>query len=75
MPRRRMGSGGIAPPFLNSAIVGAEWSASRPDRFIAGERTPGTYWIGGWMGPRADLDAAKRKILPLPVIDSWPSSL
>jgi hypothetical protein len=31
-----------------------------------GERTPGTHWIGGWMGPRAGLDAgARRKILCL----------
>jgi len=21
-----------------------------------GEEVPGTYWIGGWMGPRAGLD-------------------
>jgi hypothetical protein len=21
------------------------------------ERAPGTHWIGGWVGPRADLDA------------------
>jgi hypothetical protein len=28
-------------------------------------RSPGTYWVGGWMGPRASLDAVdKRKILP-----------
>jgi hypothetical protein len=28
-----------------------------------GDRTPGTHWIGGWVGPRASLDAvAKRKI-------------
>jgi len=26
-------------------------------------RVPGTYWIGGWMGPRASLDA-----VPLPGI-------
>jgi hypothetical protein len=29
-----------------------------------GERTPGTHWIGGWVGPRVGLDAgARRKIL------------
>jgi hypothetical protein len=33
-------------------------------RFTPGERT-GTHWIGGWVGPRADLDAgARRKICP-----------
>jgi hypothetical protein len=26
---------------------------------------PGTHWIGGWMGPRAGLNAMeKRKIIP-----------
>jgi hypothetical protein len=43
--------------FLTSALVGGEWSASRPARFTAGERTPGTHWIGGWVGPRAGLGA------------------
>jgi hypothetical protein len=34
-------------------------------RFTPGERTPGTHWIGGWVGPRAGLDAgARRKIRP-----------
>jgi hypothetical protein len=33
-------------------------------RFIPGERTPGTHWIGGWVGLRAGLDTgARRKIL------------
>jgi hypothetical protein len=33
-------------------------------RFIRGERTPGTYWTGGWVGPRGGLDAeSRRKIL------------
>jgi hypothetical protein len=32
--------------------------------FTPGENPPGTYWIGGWVGPRAGLDAgARRKIL------------
>jgi hypothetical protein len=33
-------------------------------RFTPRERTPGTHWTGGWVGPRAGLDTkAKRKIL------------
>jgi hypothetical protein len=36
----RRGSGGIAPPFLTSVIDEGVWSASRPDRFIAGEDPP-----------------------------------
>jgi len=34
---------------------------------------PGTYWAGGWVGPRADLDAAarrKKKSQPLSGIES-----
>jgi hypothetical protein len=42
--------------FLNSALVGGEWSASRPGRFTPGEREPGTHWIGGWVGPRTGLE-------------------
>jgi hypothetical protein len=46
---------------LTSALVGGEWSASRPGRF-----TPGNHWIGGWVGPRAGLDdMEKRKFLTL----------
>jgi hypothetical protein len=35
-----MGGGGIAPPFLTSALDAGKWSASRPDRFTPGERAP-----------------------------------
>jgi hypothetical protein len=38
--------------YLTSALVGREWSASRPDRFTPGGRAPGTHWIGGWVDPR-----------------------
>jgi hypothetical protein len=49
--------------FLTSALDGNEWSASHPGPFTLRERAPGTYWIGGWMGPTAGLDTAvvKRK--------------
>jgi hypothetical protein len=57
-----MGSGGIAPPFLSSALDGGEWSASRPGRFALGERALGTHWIGGWVGPRAGVAVDKRKM-------------
>jgi hypothetical protein len=53
--------------FLTSALVGGEWSASRPGRFTLGERAPDTHWIGGWVDPRAGLDnVEKRKYLTLP---------
>jgi hypothetical protein len=53
----------ISTHSLTSALDGGEWSASRPGRFTPSERDPGTHWIGGWVGPRAVLDAVvKRKI-------------
>jgi hypothetical protein len=39
--------------------VGGDWSASRPGKFTPGERTLGTDWIRGWMGPRTGLDDVK----------------
>jgi hypothetical protein len=42
--------------FLTLALVGGEWSPSRPCRFTSGERAHGTHWIGGWVGPRVGLD-------------------
>jgi hypothetical protein len=44
---------------LTSALYEGEWSASRPERFIPGERTPITHWIGGRVGLEAGLDAVK----------------
>jgi hypothetical protein len=37
--------------FLTSALVGVEWSASRPGCF-----TPGDNLIGGWVGLTAGLN-------------------
>jgi len=56
------GSEGTAPRILDlSALDGGEWSASRPDRFTARERAPGTHCIRGWVGPRAVLEAVVRR--------------
>jgi hypothetical protein len=59
-------SGGISPRILGSELDGGEWSASRLGRFTPRERAPGTNWTGGWMGPRAGLDAAVKKKIPSP---------
>jgi hypothetical protein len=57
-------SGGIAPPFLTPALDGGEWWASPSCRFTPLDKDSATHWIGGWLGPRAGLDAVeKRKIL------------
>jgi hypothetical protein len=58
--------------FLTSALVGSQWSALRPCRFIPGE-TPGSHWIGGWMDPRASLDdVEERKSLTLSGLELRP---
>jgi hypothetical protein len=64
MPWRRIGEWRYSSTHsLTSALDGGEWSASRPGLFTPRERAPGTHWIGGWVDPRAVLDAVvKRKI-------------
>jgi hypothetical protein len=46
--------------------MGVSGQRHAPTALYPGERTPGTHWTGGWVDPRAGLDAeAKRKILCL----------
>jgi hypothetical protein len=55
---------------LASALVGDEWPASRPCRFIPRESASGTQWTEGWVGLRTGLDdVERRKILPLPGLE------
>jgi hypothetical protein len=57
---------------LTSALVGGEWSASRPGRFTPGKRALGTHWIGR-VGPRAGLDDMEKwKFLPPPRLELRP---
>jgi hypothetical protein len=51
---------------LTSALDGGEWSVSRPGRFTPRERTPCTHCNGGWVGPRAGLDALVKRKIPSP---------
>jgi hypothetical protein len=61
--------------FLSSALVGDEWSTSRPGRFTLEERALCTNLVGGWVGPRAALDGVeKRKFLTLPGLELPPLS-
>jgi hypothetical protein len=48
--------GGMAPPFLTSALDGDEWSASCSSRF-----TPGIHSTGDWVGPRTGINALEKE--------------
>jgi hypothetical protein len=59
-----LGSGGIAPAFLTSALV------SHPGFFIVEGKGPGAYVIVGWVGPGVDLNIVQnRKLLPFPGLE------
>jgi hypothetical protein len=56
--------------FLTSPLLGGEWSASHPCCFTLWGKSPGTHWIGSWVGPRAGLDGkVKRKFLTIPGLE------
>jgi hypothetical protein len=66
------GSAGIAPRILD---LGNRWRwvvsfTLRP--LYPQERTPGTSWIGGWVGPGAGLYAVVKRKIPSPCRDSKP---
>jgi hypothetical protein len=58
---------------LTSALDGGEWSASFPGRYIPRERAPGTHWIVGWVGSRANLDAVVTEKFPAPAETRTPT--
>jgi hypothetical protein len=45
---------------LALALVGGEWSASRPGALASGKEPPGTHCTGSWVGPAAGLDDMER---------------
>jgi hypothetical protein len=45
-------SGGIAPPFLTSALDGGEWSTSHPGHFTP-RGGPNTHYVESWVDPSA----------------------
>jgi hypothetical protein len=57
--------------FMTSEL-GGEWSASRPGCFTPWERAPGTHRTGGWVGPRASLDAVMKRKSPAPAGNRTP---
>jgi hypothetical protein len=65
-------SGDTAIPFLTPALDGGKVVSL--GRYTPGERAPGTHWIGGWVGPRAGLDAPEKRKISCPCRESKPSS-
>jgi hypothetical protein len=65
-------SEGIAPQVLTLALDGGDSSASQPGRFTSAEKASGTHWIGGWVGPKAGLDAVEQRKIYCPCRESNP---
>jgi hypothetical protein len=59
--------------FLNSELVGGEWSASRPGRFTAGGKSP-RYPLDRRLGGPQNQSGRRgeEKILPLPGLEFRP---
>jgi hypothetical protein len=56
--------------FLISALVAAEWLASRPQQLYPREIALGTLWIREWVGPIIGLDdVGRRRTLSLPGLE------
>jgi hypothetical protein len=50
--------------YFTSALDGGERSASFPYRFTPRERATGIHWLGGWVDPRAGLEAVMKGKVP-----------
>jgi hypothetical protein len=73
-PWRRLGGEEVYLLLIHD--LGTRWgwvvSVTPRSRFTPGERTPGTHWTGGWVGPRAGLDKEDRGKLLCPCRGSKP---
>jgi hypothetical protein len=52
--------------FLTSALEGGEWLSSGHSRFTPRNRAQDTHRIGGWVGPRAGLEAVEKEKVSAP---------
>jgi len=50
---------------LTSAQARGEWLTSRSGHFTPGKTVAGTQCIGGWVKPRAGLDAVAKVKIPI----------
>jgi hypothetical protein len=46
-----------------------------PVALLAVEKAPGADWFGGWVGPRAGLDALKKRKIPCPFREANPARI
>jgi hypothetical protein len=53
--------------FLTSALDVGELSASHTCRFNLGERNFDSHWKGGWVSPRAGVNAEARRKISQPI--------
>jgi hypothetical protein len=60
----------MAPPFLTSALDEGKWSALCPSYFNSRGTAPTTHCMGGWVGPRAGLDATQKGKISCPCQES-----
>jgi len=69
------GSKVIAPRILD---LGSRWRrvvSFTSGRLTPSERTPGTHWIGGWVGPRAGLDTVSKRNISASAANRTPMSI
>jgi hypothetical protein len=52
--------------------MGVSGQCHAPAALYTRGKDPGTHWIGGWVGPRAGLDAGARRKSSAPAGDRTP---
>jgi hypothetical protein len=60
----------MAPPFLASTLDEGERSDPSLCSFIPVETSDGTHCIGGWVGPKAGLEAVEKRKISRPCQES-----
>jgi hypothetical protein len=75
IPQQRLGRQKVQFILISDLSSWWEWAVSITPwlSFNPGERNNSTHWIGGWVGPRASLDARARIIILCPCHGSNPS--